>query len=74
MAASYGPETLGQGESEQEVRHRQEQALLLLQPLLGLPVLAFWAMTVSTGVISNAHSAAGIAAIDVAAQMSAAAV
>ena len=42
----------GDGEGEHEVRHWQQKILLLLQPFLGFIVLAFWAVTVSAGVIA----------------------
>jgi hypothetical protein len=41
-----------QGEGDQKVRHRQEQILLLLQPLLASRVLAFGTVAVLAGVIA----------------------
>jgi hypothetical protein len=44
-----------QGEGEQKVGHRQQHLLLLLQPDLGILVLALGAMPVATGVIAVLH-------------------
>jgi hypothetical protein len=40
------------GEGEHEVRDRQQEILLFLQPFLGFVVLAFWAVTVGAGVVA----------------------
>lgn len=58
MAAGCLSKGAGQGESEQEIRRRQEQVLLSLKPLLGLVVLAFWTMAIAAGVVAVAHLAA----------------
>ena len=42
----------GDGEGEHEVRDRQQEILLFLEPILGFIVLALWAMTVAAGVIA----------------------
>src|SRR5512137_1118030 len=58
MAASKLAEGAGQSKGEQEIRHRQEQVLLSLEPLLGLVVLALWTMAIAAGVVAVAHLAA----------------
>jgi hypothetical protein len=40
------------GESEHEVRHWQQEVLLLLQPFLGLVVLAFGTVAIAAGVVA----------------------
>jgi len=55
MAASDFIETRRNRESQEEVGHRQQHVLLLLQPLLAILVLAFGAAAVATGVIAVAH-------------------
>ena len=46
------PERVGQGEGEHEEGGREEQRLLLLQPLLGFPVLTFGTMAVPAGMVA----------------------
>jgi hypothetical protein len=46
------PERGGQSEGEHEEGGREEQRLLLLQPLLGFPVLTFWTMAVPAGMVA----------------------
>ena len=46
------PERGGQGEGEHEKGDREKQRLLLLQPLLGFPVLTFGTMAVPAGMVA----------------------
>jgi hypothetical protein len=65
---------MGQCEDDMKVLERQNLILSFLQPPFAWHVLAFGAMAISAGMIGNAHSAAVVAAIDVAAQTSGATV
>ena len=51
MAAGQLPESTGQGERDQEVRHRQQQVSLFFQPFLRLTVLAFGTMAVPARIV-----------------------
>ncbi len=42
----------GDGESEHEIRDRQQEILLFLQPILGFVVLTFWTVPVAAGVVA----------------------
>ena len=42
----------GQGEGEHEVRDRQQEILLFLEPYLGFVVLAFWTVAIAAGVVA----------------------
>jgi hypothetical protein len=53
VTASECAQGRGQGEGEHEIRDWQEKILLFLQPLLGLVVLAFWAVAVAAGVVAE---------------------
>ena len=52
MASCYPPEIGRYSEGDHEVRHRQQQIPLPLQPLFCCPILAFGAMAVLAGVIA----------------------
>jgi hypothetical protein len=52
VTASDFPQTIWQGESEQEVGYGQQQILLFLQPLLSSIVLALRAVTIAARVIT----------------------
>jgi hypothetical protein len=41
------------GEGEHEVRDRQQEILLMLQPFLGFVVLALWTVAVAAGVVAE---------------------
>jgi hypothetical protein len=52
VAASECAQASRQRESEQKVRHREQESLLLLQPGLPLGLLALGAVSISAGVIT----------------------
>jgi hypothetical protein len=70
MILDYGIEFMRQGEDHMEVVDRQNFLLAFSQPPLSGHVLAFGAVAVSAGVISDAQTAAGVAAVHPAAQFS----
>jgi hypothetical protein len=68
VAANDVPELAGQGEGEEKVWGREQEVLLLLQPPLGLVVLALGTMPVAAGVIEILDLVTHRAVIDVSPQ------
>ncbi len=57
-----------QGESQHEIRYRQEQILLGCQPFLGFVVLALGTVTIAAGMVTVLRFAAGGTGVDLTAQ------
>ena len=68
MAAGQPSEFLRERKGHHEVRHRQQQTLLVFQPLLGLVLLALGTVPVLTGVVAVMIRLAGLTVIDLAAE------
>jgi hypothetical protein len=52
VTASEWAQGGGDGEGEHEIRDRQQEILLFLQPFLGLVVLTFWTVAIAAGVVA----------------------
>ncbi len=68
VAARHGVDGVRQGDGEHEVRHRQQQGALHLEPFIGFVIAAFWTMPILAGVITVAILLAGLAEKDFAAE------
>ena len=66
---SYGVYlSIEEAKKEQEEKHRQQQALVVCQPLLGLNILAFGAVSVFTGVVAVMRFPAAVTLLELTAE------
>jgi hypothetical protein len=68
VATGQGSEFHRERQGHQEVRDRQQQTLLVVEPLLGLVLLALGTVPVLTGVVAVMVLLAGLTVIDLAAE------
>jgi hypothetical protein len=68
IGAGNGAQLLWEGEGDEEVMSREQEAFLLFEPDVGLVVAALWAVAVLAGVIAVAKLLALMAEEDLAAE------